>query len=87
MLGCPGFPVNRLDFSLTESLEVESSRERRCKASYEDEEPVFRRHGGCRGPVTVVGLTLIMVDQTVQPIVLSWPEWTIFANASQRLVA
>jgi uncharacterized membrane protein YozB (DUF420 family) len=35
----------------------------------------------------VVGLTLIMMDQILQPIVLSWPAWTHFANFVQRLVA
>jgi hypothetical protein len=38
-------------------------------------------------PANIVGLTLIIMDQTVQPIVLSWPAWTNFANALQRLVA
>ena len=38
-------------------------------------------------PANIVGLTLIMMDQIVQPIVLSWPAWTNFANALQHLVA
>jgi hypothetical protein len=38
-------------------------------------------------PANIVGLTLIMMDQIVQPIVLSWPAWTNFANELQRLVA
>jgi hypothetical protein len=37
-------------------------------------------------PANIVGLTLIMMDQIVQPIVLSWPAWTNFANTLQRLV-
>jgi hypothetical protein len=38
-------------------------------------------------PANIVGLTLIMLDQLVQPVVLSWPAWTSIANALQRLVA
>jgi hypothetical protein len=38
-------------------------------------------------PANIVGLTLIMMDQIVQPIMLSWPAWTTFANAIQRFVA
>lgn len=37
-------------------------------------------------PANIVGLTLIMMDQIVQPIVLSWTTWTNLANALQRLV-
>jgi uncharacterized membrane protein SirB2 len=36
---------------------------------------------------TIVGLALILADQIIQPIVLSWPAWTDFATAIQRLVA
>lgn len=35
----------------------------------------------------MVGLGLILMDLTIQPIVLSWGPWTTFANAIQRLVA
>jgi hypothetical protein len=38
-------------------------------------------------PANILGFTLIMMDQVIQPIVLSWPEWTNFANTLQRLVA
>jgi hypothetical protein len=38
-------------------------------------------------PATVVGLTLVLLDQIVQPIVLSWPAWTRFANALHAWVA
>jgi hypothetical protein len=38
-------------------------------------------------PAYFVALGLILTDQVVQPIVLSWPAWTTFANALQRLVA
>jgi len=38
-------------------------------------------------PANITGLTLIMMDQIAQPIVLSWPQWTTFANAMQRLVS
>jgi len=38
-------------------------------------------------PANIVGLTLIMMDQIVQPIMLSWPAWTNFANAIQGFVA
>jgi hypothetical protein len=37
-------------------------------------------------PANVVGLALILLDLTLQPIVLSWGMWTGFANAIQRLV-
>jgi len=37
-------------------------------------------------PANIAGLTLIMMDQIIQPIVLSWPAWTTIANALQRLV-
>ena len=32
-------------------------------------------------------LSLILMDLTIQPIVLAWGPWTNFANAIQRLVA
>jgi uncharacterized membrane protein YozB (DUF420 family) len=38
-------------------------------------------------PAYFVALALILADQGVQPILLSWPAWTTFANALQRLVA
>ena len=38
-------------------------------------------------PANIVGLVLILMDLTIQPIVLSWGPWTTFANAIQRLVA
>ena len=38
-------------------------------------------------PANIVGLTPIMMNQMIQPIVLSRPAWTSFANAWQRLVA
>ena len=38
-------------------------------------------------PAYFVGLGLVMLDQIGQPTVLSWPAWTNFANALQRLVA
>jgi hypothetical protein len=37
-------------------------------------------------PATILGLALLMMDQIAQPIVLSWPAWTTFANVIQRLV-
>jgi hypothetical protein len=37
-------------------------------------------------PANIAGLTLILTDLTIQPIVLSWAPWTNFANAIQRLV-
>lgn len=37
-------------------------------------------------PASILGLGLIMMDQVAQPIVLSWPAWTTFANTVQRLV-
>jgi hypothetical protein len=38
-------------------------------------------------PATVLGFALIISDQAIQPILLSWSGWTDFANALQRLVA
>jgi uncharacterized membrane protein YozB (DUF420 family) len=38
-------------------------------------------------PANIVGLALILLDLTLQPIVLSWGPWTDFANAIQQLVA
>jgi hypothetical protein len=38
-------------------------------------------------PANVLGLTLILMDQIIQPIVLSWPAWAKFAAALQRLAA
>lgn len=38
-------------------------------------------------PANMVGLALILMDLTIQPIVLSWGPWTTFANAIQRFVA
>ena len=37
-------------------------------------------------PATIMGLGLIMMDQVAQPIVLSLPAWTTFANTIQRMV-
>ena len=37
-------------------------------------------------PANIVGLALILADFTIQPIILAWGSWTIFANAIQRLV-
>lgn len=38
-------------------------------------------------PANLVGLTLILMDLTIQPIVLAWGPWNVFADAVQRLVA
>jgi hypothetical protein len=38
-------------------------------------------------PANIVGLALILLDLTLQPIVLSWGTWTDFANAIQQFVA
>jgi hypothetical protein len=37
-------------------------------------------------PANIFGLTLILMDLTIQPLVLAWGPWTDFANAVQRLV-
>jgi hypothetical protein len=37
-------------------------------------------------PAYFLGLGLILLDQIVQPIVLSWPAWTTFANEIRDLV-
>lgn len=37
-------------------------------------------------PANIVGLALIMMDLTIQPVVLAWGPWTNFANAVQRFV-
>ena len=37
-------------------------------------------------PANIVGLTLILADLTIQPIVLAWKPWTDLADALQRLV-
>jgi uncharacterized membrane protein YozB (DUF420 family) len=38
-------------------------------------------------PANIVGLALILLDLSLQPIVLSWGPWSDFANSIQRLVA
>ncbi len=51
--------------------------------------PCFAYDWATRGRIhraTIVGLALILMDQIAQPMVLSWPPWTHFANALQRLV-
>lgn len=37
-------------------------------------------------PANIMGVTLILMDQMVQPLVLSLPAWTRFANSLQRMV-
>jgi hypothetical protein len=38
-------------------------------------------------PANIVGLVLILLDLTIQPIVLAWGPWTNFANSIQRFVS
>jgi hypothetical protein len=38
-------------------------------------------------PANIVGLVLILMDLTIQPIVLAWGPWTNFANSIQRFVS
>lgn len=52
--------------------------------------PCFAYDWATRGkvhPANIVGLSLILMDLTIQPIVLAWGPWTNFANAIHRLVA
>ena len=38
-------------------------------------------------PANIVGLVLILMDLTIQPVVLAWRPWTNFANSIQRFVS
>jgi uncharacterized membrane protein YozB (DUF420 family) len=38
-------------------------------------------------PANIVGLVLLLMDLTIQPIVLAWGPWTDFANSIQRFVS
>jgi hypothetical protein len=37
-------------------------------------------------PANIIGLMLILMDLTIQPIVLAWGPWTSFANSIQQFV-